>query len=48
MKKLLRKPPLRTLAAKLAEVKGGTDNTPPNPNQPPEDPNARANIIELG
>ena len=48
MKKLLRKAPLRTLTSELSGVKGGTDPLPPDPNQPLADPNARANIIDLG
>jgi len=48
MKKLLRRAPLRTLVAKLAEVKGGTDPLPTDPNQPLVDPDARAHIIDLG
>ena len=48
MKKPLLKAPLRTLSAELAKVKGGTDPTKPDPNQPPVDTDARAHIIELG
>jgi hypothetical protein len=48
MKKLLRKAPLRILTAELAMVKGGTDPTNPDPNQPPVDPDCRAHIIDLG
>jgi hypothetical protein len=49
MKKLLRKAPVCTLTAELAEVKGGTDPTPPNPvAPPPDDPNCRTHIVDLG
>ncbi len=48
MKKLTRKTPLKTLAAELAKVKGGTDPIPPDPNQPPVDTDARTHLIELG
>jgi hypothetical protein len=49
MKKSLPKAPLRTLASELIKVKGGTDPTPPNPvPPPPDDPNCRAHIIDLG
>ena len=47
MKRLPRKSLIRTLTVELANVKGGI-TPPPAPNPPLDDPDARANIIDLG